>query len=63
MYSTIRDSDLLGPFIGQKVIEITQQDAEDYEADGSYVMLHFEDGRTLKFPITDEGFHILSPDA
>lgn len=63
-YQNVRDADLLGPFIGAKVVEITQQDAEEFEeTQQSYVALHFDNGSTLRFPIGDDGFDILDVDA
>ena len=54
-YSNIRE--LLGPFIGQKLVDITQHDQEEWEAgQEAYVCLMFDSGHTIKFPITDEGF-------
>lgn len=58
-YSTIRHPELLGPFLGQRVVEITQQDRDEFVAEHqSYVALHFENGATLRFPIGDAGFDI-----
>jgi hypothetical protein len=55
IYSNIRQ--ILGPCIGKRVVEITQHDeAEWKENHDSYVMLMFEDGSTLKFPVQDKGF-------
>lgn len=60
-YSTIRE--LIGDFKGKRVTEITQQDSAEWDYDHeSYVALHFEDGRTLKFPIGDAGFDVQVPD-
>lgn len=61
-YSTIRDSDLLGPIIGQRCVEVTQHDAEEFEENGeSRIYLHFENGMTVSFPIEDAGFTINDP--
>ena len=58
-YASIRDPDLLGPFIGRRVVEITQQDEEEFlETRRSYVCLHFDNGATLTFPITADGFEV-----
>lgn len=52
-YSTIRQH--LGKFIGKRVVEITQQDQEEYESDGrAYVMMMFEDGEWIQFFIAEE---------
>lgn len=54
-YANIRDDDLLGPLVGQRVIEITQHDQEEFEEDHvSYIALHFENGYTLTFQINDD---------
>lgn len=61
-YSTIRDPDLLGPLVGQRVVDITQHDADEFEEEGrSYVAFHFENGMTVTFPIEDLGFDIEHP--
>src|SRR6185295_1605977 len=54
-YSNIRE--ILGDFVGKKLLDITQHDIEEYQ-DGneSFVMLMFEDGSWIKFPIGDPGF-------
>lgn len=58
-YANIRDIDQLGSLLGQRVIEITQHDEEDFREDGaSFVCLHFENGTTVTFPIGDDGFHV-----
>lgn len=54
-YANIRE--IIGEFIGKKIVDITQQDRDEWdEIHESYVMLHFEDGSTLKFWISDLGF-------
>jgi len=51
-YVTIREH--LGSFIGRKIVEITQQDEEEYRQTGkAYVMLMFDDGSTLTFSLTE----------
>jgi hypothetical protein len=53
-YSTVRD--FLGQLIGQRLIEITQHDEEEFVEEGaSYIALHFEDGTTVTFDIGDDG--------
>lgn len=56
-YANIRD--LLGHYVGLRIVEITQHDEEEFKEDGvSYVMLHFDNGNTLRFDISDDGgFH------
>ena len=56
--SNIREH--LGWIMGQKVVDVTANDPDalpdgDPE-DGWFVVLHFENGGTLEFPV-DEGFH------
>lgn len=62
VYSNIRDPELLGPVLGQRVVEITQHDAEDFAKTGeSRIYLHFENGYTVSFPIDDAGFDVAGP--
>lgn len=59
-YDTIRE--IIGDFVGLRVLEITQHDQAEWAATHqSHVSLHFEDGRTLTFHIGDEGFEIEDP--
>jgi hypothetical protein len=54
-YSNIRD--ILGRLIGLRVVDITQHDEEEFKEDGAcFIMLMFEDGSYLRFPIGDDGF-------
>jgi hypothetical protein len=54
-YANIRG--VLGRFIGQKLVEITQHDQEEWKAGKeAYVCLMFDSGNTITFPITDLGF-------
>lgn len=54
-YSTIRQ--IIGTLIGHKLVDITQHDEQEWMETGvAYVMLMFDDGRTLKFYIDEEGF-------
>lgn len=54
-YANIRE--IIGELIGQRVVDITQHDQEDWREDGaSFVCFHFEGGGTVTFPITDGGF-------
>ncbi len=51
-YATIREK--LGWLVGRRVLDVTQQDEEDYQETGeAYVMLMFDDGSTLKFPLCE----------
>lgn len=61
-YANIRD--ILGAVHGRTVIDITQHDAEEWREDGrAYVCFHFDNGVTLTFPISDDGFDLEIPDA
>jgi hypothetical protein len=52
-YSTIRD--ILGAFIGQRLVDITQHDEEEWEEDGqSTIYFHFENGGTIEFAMPAE---------
>lgn len=54
-YSNIRE--FLGHFIGQKLVDITQHDKEEWDnGQEAYVCLMFDSGHTMTFPITDLGF-------
>ncbi len=54
-YANIRE--MLGGMIGRKVIDITQHDEDEWKAGSeAYVMVMFDDGSWLKFPVTDLGF-------
>jgi len=56
-YANIRNSNLLGDFIGRTVIDITQHDQDEFRETGrTFVMLMFDDGSTMTFPIGDMGF-------
>jgi hypothetical protein len=57
-YASIRE--ILRAFIGERLVDITQQDEADYVPGGpSEVFLHFGNGQTLRFWIEDRGFDIL----
>lgn len=54
-YATIRET--LGGLIGRSLLDVTQQDEDEFREDGrSYVMLHFDNGSTVKFFVEDHGF-------
>lgn len=56
--SNIRD--VIGYLVGQRIIEITQQDDDEFVPGGpSQVLFHMEDGTTVRFWIDDAGFDIL----
>ena len=53
-YANIRD--ILGQFVGQRLVDITQHDEEEWEAGReAYICLMFERGGTLTVPIGDDG--------
>ena len=54
-YSNIRE--ILGDFVGKTLLDITQHDMEEYlDGEESFVMMMFDDGSWIKFPIAEEGF-------
>jgi hypothetical protein len=54
-YATIRQ--IIGSVIGRRIVDVTQQDQDEWdETKQAYVMLHLDDGSSLKFPVGDEGF-------
>lgn len=54
-YSNIRD--FLGYLVGKRVVDITQQDKEDWEERGeSFIQIMFEDGSFVQF-MNVEGFY------
>jgi hypothetical protein len=60
-YVNVRE--IFGGVIGQRVIEITQHDEEEFRTEGAcYICLHFENGTTAKFPIGEAGFDLQEPD-
>lgn len=60
-YVTIRSSSLLGDLIGQKVVDITQQDEDEYTDRGAFIEFFFENGTSIRFPVHDCGFNIYNP--
>lgn len=58
---TIRDDHLLGPCLGERIVDITQHDRDEYDADGeAYVCLHLGNGYTIRFPV-QTSFTIMPP--
>jgi len=54
-YANIRN--FLGHLVGKTLVDVTQHDEDEYlETQESYVMLLFDCGDTVKFPISDAGF-------
>jgi hypothetical protein len=53
-YANIRQ--ILGYLIGKRIVDVTQHDREDFDTEGSYVMLLMEGGHYLKVPVGDDGF-------
>jgi hypothetical protein len=63
-YANIRE--LLAGFIGQRLVEITQHDEDEYRRTSeAFVMLHFADGSLIRFVIRDNGsdFECFAPGA
>lgn len=60
----VRDPQILGPFIGARVVDITQTDKDELvKGAPSDVCLHFDNGGTVTFHITEGiGFEIETPD-
>lgn len=59
---SIRDYFMLGQFIGKRVVDVTESDPDE----ARFVMLMFDDGSALKFPVSPQGFDLLNvevPDA
>jgi hypothetical protein len=56
LYRNIRDLKEIGELIGQRVLDITQNDPDD--PDGWFVEFFFEDGTSLRFPVSERGFDI-----
>ncbi len=55
VYSNIRQ--ILGWAVGQKIVDITQHDADEFQEDRRcYVMLMLENGGHIKFFVGDDGF-------
>lgn len=59
---TIRAPEFLGPIIGAKVLDVTQHDKAEWLEEGiSYVMLHFDNGYTIRVELDDEHPLTISP--
>jgi hypothetical protein len=51
-HATVREK--LGWLVGRRVIDVTQQDEDEFlETREAYVMIMFDDGSTLKFPLCE----------
>ena len=60
-YANIRQ--ILSGYIGRTIVDITQHDEDEFAVTKqSYVMLMFDDGKTLRFPVGDDGFDWESDD-
>ena len=60
-YANIRD--FLGSYVGARLVDVTQQDREEFDETGeAYVMLHFDNGLSMRFVIGDGGFDSEEPD-
>lgn len=54
---------VLGHMVGQKIIDITQHDSEEYEQDGkTYIMFMLEGGDYFKVFLSEEGFDCSMPE-
>jgi len=54
-YSNIRD--ILGDLVGQRLVEVTQHDMDEWQETGeAYIMLMFENGASLQVFIGEDGF-------
>lgn len=61
---TLRDSDILGDVIGQRLIDVTDGPEDDSldEEGNYYVFFHFGNGYTVKMKVDEiEGFEVLAP--
>jgi hypothetical protein len=57
--TNIRDNDLLGPFIGCTLVDVTQHDDDEFLENGeSRVYLHFSNGAIVSFVVGEEGFDV-----
>ena len=59
---SVRDHFILGQFIGKCVVDVTESDP----GEDRFVMLMFEDGSALMFPISEAGLDLINvevPDA
>lgn len=53
-YATIRDADLLGPIVGDRVVGVTQHDEIEWLCGGpAYFCIHFACGLMLRVVIDD----------
>lgn len=53
-YVTVRK--LFGSFIGDRILDITQQDEDDFKRDGeAFIQFFFESGRAIKVVIGEDG--------
>lgn len=59
MSGTIREPHLLGPLIGARLVEITEQGEDD---EGHFVAFHFDNGITLTVPYDPEAAEVFTLD-
>jgi hypothetical protein len=60
-YQNVRDPEVFGPLIGERVVDVTQHDRDEWDENRvSYVCLHFGNGMVVKFPIGDAGIEVLN---
>jgi hypothetical protein len=51
----IRSPEVLGPFIGKTIVDITQHDEHDWSHNNErFVQIMFDDGSWVKFPVSQE---------
>lgn len=65
-YDNIRHPEILGPCIGATLLDVTQEDREEWAQGKSYLSFHFSNGYTITFPIDpadDVNFTIEEPDS
>lgn len=55
-FDNIRDPELLGSFIGRRLVDVTQTDVDELQrGEPNEVMLHFDNGATVSFRV-ESGF-------
>lgn len=61
---TLRDPEILGDLLGQRLIDVTDgPDDDSLDEEGNYyAFFHFENGYTVKIKVDEvEGFEVLAP--
>lgn len=59
-YDNVRQIPGIRALIGERLLDVTQEDREEFDAGERYIALHFGNGTTIRFDMTDEdtGFTI-----